>query len=346
MFDPNDQTAGGKGKFLSSDVVMCENKPIVTFFMIVTDSCAPIAHYCIRSYRKLEKRGIRFRLVVYGNCLSRETEVRYYPQWRQLDYVDLMDNREQVAGHHPVAGEKFVTPEGLERTIVGPFELGGTVWTRELKQFKTPYIATVDADFEILSPGFVIRALEMLDGDKKLAGVSTDYSPDNEHFQNPYLKCEHFLHQRWHAWFCIYRRECLQGDVSHHAFRYRDERTGELRVFDDGALLQDGLLKQGWHFSVLPGTLWRQYLHYNGFAQNREITPENVGLYRRYRVWQRSGLIPALGFEGGKGRLNRWWGYLSHELYVRRFGGANQRREQFAFLPPDCTLSKMDSEKQ
>lgn len=307
--------------------------PLVTFFMIVTDSCAPIAHYCIRSYRKLERCGVSFRLVVYGNCLSPETEALYYPKWKRFGYVDLMDNRAYVSGSPPVAGATTRTPEGQERTILGPFELGGTIWTRELKKFGTPYVATVDADFEILDGHFVVRALSLLENDSRLAGVSTDYSPDNDHFQNPYMNCEHFLHQRWHAWFCVYRRECLQGGVSHHVYRYRDSETGRLQVFDDGALLQDSLLKQGWRFEVLPESFFRQYLHYNGFAQNMEITIKNVGIYRRYRVWQRQGLIPFLGFEGGKGRLNRWWGYLIHELYVRRFGGVNQRREGFVFLP-------------
>lgn len=126
--------------------------PLVTFFTIVTDSCAPIAHYCIQSYRRLAKVGLRFRQVVYGNCLSKETEERYYPQWRQLDYVDLMDNRESVGDKPPVPGETIVTPEGVERQLLGPFELGGTIWTRELKRFRTSNMATVDVSFAI--PGF------------------------------------------------------------------------------------------------------------------------------------------------------------------------------------------------
>lgn len=90
----------------------------VTFFMIVTDSCAPIAHYCIQSYRRLAKTGLRFWLVVYGNCLSKETEERYYPKWRRLDYVDLMDNREIVGDKPPVPGETIVTPERAERFAI------------------------------------------------------------------------------------------------------------------------------------------------------------------------------------------------------------------------------------
>lgn len=328
-FENHNHGAGGEARQSDGQV------PLVTFFMIVTDSCAPIAHYCILSYRRLKKAGIRFRLVVYGNCLSKETEERYWPKWRRLDYVDLADNRDAVSGNPPVAGETIVTPEGVERKLAGPFELGGTIWTRELKKFGTPYVATVDADFEILDAGFVVRALELLENDRKLAGVSTEYSPDNPRYVNSYWNCEHFLHQRWHAWFCIYRRECLQGNVSHHEYRYRDEATGQLRSYDDAGLLQHDLLKRGWHFAALPKSFERQYLHYVAFAQNRDITPDNVGRYHRYRVWQWRGLFPRLGFEGGKGRINRWWGYLVHELYVREFGGVNQRRWHFAFLPKE-----------
>jgi hypothetical protein len=84
------------------------------------------------------------------------------------------------------------------------------------------------------------------------------------------------------------------------------------------------------------------YLHYVAFSNNTKINEQNIQAYHRYMVWMRRGLIPCLGFKGSRGRLNRWWGYLIHELYVRRFGGVNQDREKYNFLDK----SKKDNVQQ
>lgn len=306
--------------------------PEITFFMIVTEPSVPIADFCIRSYKKLKRSNFSFELVVYGNCISPQTWTRHFEKWGRLDYVRLMDNNAYRSESYPIAGEGVVTPEGILRPLEGPFELGATIWTRELPRIQSPFIATVDSDFEIFCPDFIEQAHRMLKEDSTLAGVSTDYSPDNPQFYNSYWETTHFLRERWHTWFCLYRRECLLGNTSHHMYMDTDKSTGVLRVYDDAALFQEALINTGWHFSVLPENYSRNYLHYVAFSKNTNISAENVHSYHRYMVWMRCGLLPRLGFVGAKGRLNRWWGYLIHELYVRRFGGVNQSREKYNFM--------------
>lgn len=307
--------------------------PEITFFMIVTEPSVPIADFCIRSYKKLKRSNFSFELVVYGNCISPQTWTRHFEKWGRLDYVRLMDNNAYLSDSYPIAGERIVTPEGILRPLEGPFELGATIWTRELPRIQSPFIATVDSDFEIFCPDFIEQAHRMLNEDSTLAGVSTDYSPDNPHFHNTYLNTTHFLRRRWHTWFCLYRKECLQGNISHHMFieKEADKEIG-LKMYDDAAFLQEKLIQRGWKFDVLPESYLRQYLHYVAFSKNTMINSNNIRLYHRYMTWMRRGLIPRLGFEAAKGRLNRWWGYFIHELYVRRFGGVNQSREQFNFM--------------
>lgn len=304
----------------------------ITFFMLVTDSDAVIADYCIRSYRCLKKSPLRFQLVVYGNCLSRENEARYYPRWGRYDYVVLMNNAKHVSDSYPVAGRTIMSPEGIPRTIEGPWEMGATIWTRELAQFDTPFVATVDSDFELFDSAFVMHAYHRLCSDPKLAGVSSDFSPDDEHFFNSYWNTQHFLHKRWHTWFCIYRRTCLlQEGTSHYLYCYRDS-DDRLKVYDDGGLLQHRLLGKGWKFEVLPPTFSTQYLHYGAFAKNTKITSKNAKMYRCFRVWMHRGVLPGLGFTGFRGRLNRWCGYGIHELFMRRFGGVDRGRQHFNYM--------------
>lgn len=314
-----------------------QQDPDITFFMIVTEPSISIADYCVRSYRRLSKSPFTFELIVYGNCLSPETQKIYFAKWGRFDYVRLMDNSAYVTPDYPLPGRTIATPEGIERPLQGSFELGGTIWTRELPKITSPFVATVDSDFEIFSSDFVEEAYQLMLGDSKLAGVSTSYSPDNPRFFNTYWQTTHFLHKRWHTWFCLYRRECLQDPTSHHMYIYHDREGDEggqtsFKVYDDAGHLQAKLIRDGWHFAVLSPETERSHLHYVAFTKNTSINAHNIRVYHRYMVWMRRGLVPCLGFKGARGRLNRWWGYLIHELYVRRFGGVSQSRQCYPFM--------------
>lgn len=309
--------------------------------MPVTASCAMIADYAIRSYRLLAREKIDFRLCVYANNLPARVADRYLPRWRKWPFVDIRDNREYLTADYPKPGAKVVSPEGMERVLNGEWEWPDTIWTRELPTFDTPYVATVDADFEILEPGFVRHALELLRADLKLAGVSTNYEPDNPEFLNPYDGRTLYLHQRWHAWFCIYRKNCLNAGVSHY-YHETTAPDGTIHAYDAGGYLQHALLDQGWRFASLEPEWQPQFIHYTAFAQNQTINAINVAAYRRYRILMKRGLIPQLGFQGHRGRLNRWVGYGAHELFMRRFGGMDRGREKFNYLGnKECSVERL-----
>src|SRR5215510_3210197 len=119
----------------------------VVFFMIVTDRDIVVADYAVRSYRKIQ--GISFKLRIYSNWISEALKRKYFSQWSQFPFVEIMENEWQTDAKKPLD----------RRVLWGPFELAYTIWDRELRRINAPYIATVDADFEILDGRFVSSML-------------------------------------------------------------------------------------------------------------------------------------------------------------------------------------------
>ena len=315
--------------------------PEVTFFMLVTDPCALIADYAIRSYRLLERANVDFRLRVYGNCLSPIVRDRYFPRWGKLPYVELDDNRAHVTDDYPHPDYPLRSPEGIAQIISGRWETPPTIWNRELRKLHSPLVATVDADFEILDSAFVVRALERLRSSANLAGISTDYGPDRPEHNETYSRRTVFMHQRWDTWFCIYRKACL--DVGVTPFYYETiDAAGVIHAYDAFSYLQHALLAQGWRFEAVSPECQNQFIHYTSFGQNQNVTTRTIAAYRRYRIWMHRGLIPRLGFKGARGRLNRWVGYGVYELFMRRFGGVDRARQRFQHLAnPDFNIYKL-----
>lgn len=251
--------------------------PRITFFMIVTDRDAVIADYSIRSYAKI--RGVAFKLVVYSNWLTSALKKRYFERWKSLPFVAIWENPAQRDELKPT-----------DTRLWGPFELGYRVWDRELKKLDTPYHATVDADFEIVDGRFVNVMLETLDQDPQLIAMSTDYTPDIPMHFDSYSNDFVHLNERWHTWFCIYKRAALATQVSH---RWHEERVdGPVRrsVWDDGAYLQKALRElHGWRLTALHRRYAKSYIHYGAFSHNTDITEGNVGLYRRLSILRARG---------------------------------------------------------
>lgn len=308
--------------------------PEVTFFMIVTNPDALIADYAIRSYRLLARKNLHFRLRVYANGLSPTVERLFLPKWRKWPFVELDDNKAHITKDYPRRGGKVYAPDGqlIHKVNQDSWEIGCVIWSRELPAIDSPFVATVDADFEILDARFVLHALRRLRENPQLMGVSSDYAPDRPDWYNTYTGETCFLHQRWDTWCCIYRREALQCGVPHY-YHKSQGADGRLHVYDDAGWLQHHLIRQqGPCFESL-GPEWKnQFIHYTAFGKNQKVGVGNIGLYRRLRILMRRGLIPGLGFSGAKGRLNRWAGYGAHEWYMRRFGGVDKSRQKQAYL--------------
>jgi hypothetical protein len=254
--------------------------PTITFFMIVTDRDCLIADYAIRSYGKIT--DVNFRLVVYSNWLRAELRARYFPEWQCLPFVDIWCNPAHTDEHKP-----------QDPSLEGPYEYCDPIWDRELKRLADArYYATVDADFEILDPRFITVMLQRLEAEPELVAMSTDYSPRQPMVYESYSGEIISLNERWHTWFCIYKRAALECHVSH---AYHEEvQMGSARrdAWDSAAFFQKALREQcGYRLSVLDRRHRMCFIHYGAFSKNRHIDHHNVGLYRRIQILKRVGLF-------------------------------------------------------
>ena len=256
----------------------------ITFFMIVTDPDVVIADYAVKSYAKI--KGIRFVLRIYSNWLSSTIKSRYFPHWRKFPFVEIVDPEWHTDKNKPI-----------DRRLEGPFERCDTIWDRELKRIDTPYHATVDADFEILDGKFVPVMLARLDSDPSLVAMSTDYTPTVADHYDSYSNEVIWLNERWHTWFCIYKRAALQCKVPH---AYHEEvREGSVRriAWDTSGYFQTSLKKDfGFALASLDAKYQSCFIHYGAFSKNRDINEQNVGVYRRLQILRRRGLF---GYEDG-----------------------------------------------
>ena len=252
----------------------------ISFFMIVTDRDMVIADHAVRSYARL--RGIPFELIIYSNWVLSSLRTRYFPRWRAFDFVRIIENEWQTDERKPT-----------DRRLWGPFDLAWTIWDRELKAIPTPYVATVDADFEILDARFIPVMLDRLDRNPRLAAMSTEYDPLKPEVRDTYSGQVIRLNERWHTWFCIYRREALQIPVSHEYYEEPIAGGGPaaLNVWDDAGRLQQALKETyGWELAALAAAYDTCFIHYGAFSHNRHLDERNIRLYRTLKILRKRGL--------------------------------------------------------
>ena len=251
----------------------------ITFFMIVTDRDVVIADYAVRSYTKI--KNIPFKLRIYSNWVSSALKKKYFPAWREYEFVEIIEYEWQT-------DEKKPTDSKLE----GPFEKCATVWDRELKKIQTPYHATVDADFEIIDAKFIPVMLEQLDKNPNLVAISTDYYPTMPEVYDSFSDEVICLNERWNTWFCIYKREALQCDVS-HAY-YEEIVTGAVRrnAWDETGYFQKGLKDNcGFDLTVLDSKYQPCFIHYGAFSKNVDINENNATIYRQLQILRKNGIF-------------------------------------------------------
>jgi hypothetical protein len=254
-----------------------DNVPEVTFFMIVTPRDAVIADYAVRSYAKI--KDVDFSLVVYSNYLLPEQKAYYFPRWEAFPFVDIARNPHHDADLGDINAR--IQSDALE----GPFEYCDPLWDRELRQIKTPFVATVDADFEILRPHFLEHSLRRMRAEPELVGFSTDYSPTDV-VHEPYNGNTIILNERNHTWFCIYKHLAFERSQVSQAF-HREMLTGapvERNCWDSCAYFQKSLRDQGLRFDYLHGKFRRDFIHYGAFSKNTTVTRETVALFRLFAI--------------------------------------------------------------
>ncbi len=259
----------------------------ITFFMLVTTRDIIIADYAIISYTKI--KNIPFKLQVYSNWIPCFLKQKYFPAWRQLDYVELIENEWQT-------DDKCPSGSGLE----GRYEKCATVWERELKKIETPYFATVDADFEILDAKFISVMLDKVDAYSNLAVMSTDYQPTIPDYYESYENEVICLQERWNTWFCIYRQEALQCPVSHHYYKEIVPGSEQPKAWDEAGYFQKGLKDIfGFDLAALDAKYQPCFIHYGAFSKNVDINESNVQLYRQIQILRKRGFFGTSSWRTG-----------------------------------------------
>ena len=251
--------------------------------MIVTPRDVVIADYAVRSYAKIS--GLDFSLLVYSNYLLPEQKAYYFPRWSALPFVEVAANPHHDGDIRSINGR--IKSDSLE----GPFEYCDPIWDRELRKLKTPFVATVDADFEILAPRFLTRMMDRLRSEPDLVGFSTDYSATDV-VHEPYSGNTIILNERNHTWFCIYKQMAFERSTVSQAF-HREMLVGapvERNCWDSCAFFQKSLRDQGLRFDYLHGQHRRDFIHYGAFSKNTSVTRETVRLFRLFAILE--NLLP------------------------------------------------------
>lgn len=187
----------------------------------------------MKLYKKYYKQ-LPFTLYIYANTFTQDLKDEYFDNWKKLPYVELYDNADKKDKYVKM-GEVLVSPEGYKRGVQGKFEVPDGIWSEAFLNFETPYGATVDADFEILNPKFIIRMIDKLDSNDNLVAMSTDYSPTQD-----YLGA-YDLFERYHTWFCIYKKKAQVCKVSHFFYGETDENGKIILGYDCAAYFQKHL---------------------------------------------------------------------------------------------------------
>jgi hypothetical protein len=263
--------------------------PEITFFMIVTPRDVVIADYAVRSYAKITDFKRDFSLLVYSNYLLPEQKAYYFPRWEAFPFVTIARNDQHDAELREFArleaATVAVSDAEWNASKSRPFEYCDPVWSRELRKIQTPFVATVDADFEILGAGFVTHMMRRLRAEPELVGISTDYSSTEVVFE-PYSGNTIILNERNHTWFCIYKHTAFERSQVSHAF-HREMLVGapvERNCWDSAAYFQKSLRDQGLRFDHLHGQYRRDFIHYGAFSKNTSVTRENVGAFRLFAI--------------------------------------------------------------
>src|SRR5262245_44320216 len=82
------------------------------------------------------------------------------------------------------------------------------IWARELVRLDSPLVGIIDPDFEIFDPSFISGMIAAFANDAKLAIFATEHS-QTEKAYDTYSQDMCLLMERWHTWFCIYRKPAL-----------------------------------------------------------------------------------------------------------------------------------------
>lgn len=276
---------------------MVQTEKLITLFMLVTDRDCMIADYAVGSYRKIyrQKKAFGFQdfvLFVYLNCLSERNILKYKKKWESYPYTTVFDNANKISGPaRPYPGKPIISPEGVARSCDDYAESYDELWTTELKKFKTPFVATVDADFEVLHPDFYFYLCGQLRQHADIIAASSSYTGTGLLYDS-YSKRNIILTERNHTWFCIYKREAFAISARSHYYFETLTSKGEILAYDSAAYFQHDLrINHRYRFAVLPERFRYSYIHYGAASKNRSLNSSNIGFYRRAVILNTVGCV-------------------------------------------------------
>jgi hypothetical protein len=306
--------------------------------MLVTNRDCIIADYAIRSYSKLYNKrsdygNKNFVLFIYLNCLSQENKKRYVKKWTSYRYTKIFDNSIKVENFKKMfsPGEKIISPEGIATIREDFTEHCDEVWDSELKKFDTPFIATVDADFEILNPDFYIYLINQLEKQPNLIGASTCFNP-TEFVYDTYTKREAILNERNHTWFCIYKREAFHLSTTSQFFYEAVTENKQLSIFDSAAYFQYDL-KTNYkkEFLTLPKEYRHSFVHYEAASKNKSLNRFNFIFYRFVFICINVGFLRGKTSNNYFIRCNEFFRRLSRKVFGNYVQKLRKERSTFVF---------------
>jgi len=242
--------------------------------MLLTNRDFFIALHSIKSYRKLLPvlKFYDWKLVLYLNCIKDSYKDKIYKLSLKYDYIDIINNIKYVNPDELTPGKIVYSKEGWPKHIEGKFEPCGVVWTREFQNFTSDYWVTVDADFEILSPNFIIDAFEKLENDENLILFASDYN------ENVLFAENYYLMKRYHTWFCIYKKIAQKCKTS--LFAFSEITDGTTYMYDECSKFQWDLREQ-FGYNMMASEKKASFIHYGAFSKNVTLdTQKKVNLYR------------------------------------------------------------------
>jgi len=170
-------------------------------------------------------------------------------------------------------------------SLEGPFEYCDPIWDRELPRIPAPFVATVDADFEIFRPRFLDYMMRRLRAEQDLVGYSTDYSP-RDVVHEPYSGNTIILKEGKNTCYCIYMRRSFEVSQVSNAL-HREMLVGapvERNCWDSCAYFQKSLRDQGLRLDYLHGKFRQDFIHYGAFSKNTTVTRDSVAVFRLFAI--------------------------------------------------------------
>lgn len=310
------------------------NSKTITFFMLVTNNDCLFANYAVKSFYKIYNRlsdtqKNKFTLFIYLNNLNQENKLQYIKKWDSLPYTTIYDNYEKLKTLNLKAGEIITSPEGIERKRDGLNENYDELWSTELSKFNTDYIATVDADFEILNADFYFYLIDKLE-DPNCLIASTSYNPSSHHYDS-YSNRNLYLHERNHTWFCIYKKETFEiSKVSHFYYEKYSEEHNMVHAFDSAAFFQNDVKnKTGGKFVHLPKKYHNTFIHYGAGSKNKSITKNNIWFYRALFIIKTAGIFHVVEPNKLMKNIDRIAKKSARKLFKKFFHSIEQERSNY-----------------